>query len=564
MKKLKLTAILLCCFMLVPAFAGCKVNNQHNDPTRLNIAVIAKGYGSDYAYALADAYNAAQSDIIAEVVKVTSEDSFVSTTLSSGAANNPIDVYFTLQNTMFSELARANTVPSYSGPAWADLSAVFTASAEGYSESGAGVTYGSLMDPFFLKSVTHPYYDERYEGKQYMVPWSTGFNGFLYNKALFDKANANLKAAGGTELKLPKTTKQMFALFERIKTEAVIYNTSIPGSGSEKKYAFAYSGIDNYMGVAVECWWPQYDGLEKAEKFLEGKDYIGGQWQYSATIYDTPGRAVAYDAAREMILKSNGYTNQNDISTPFKTSQLNFLKGKAFFNLNGDWLENEASNEFNQGEVDVRYFRAPVISDIVNNPKISALFSGLSADDKEERLIEVLNYIDDAVIDGKTVTKPAWLTGQDDALKFLTEARLVNMCQTQYVAAVPDYSIKKAQAVEFLKFMLSKTGQEAVMSASLGIKAPLSVDAAQFDYYSAATEMYKSKMDIMRKWRPFALDINYHPIFFLGGAQNYVGNNTSMATAFGTDSPLPAGKYFEKEVEYFAGLWSKIMADAFD
>ena len=514
----------------------------------LQIAVIAKGYGGDYADELARAFQR-KTGIKSKVVNSTPDESFVANSLMLGPSVNDIDVYFALNGAIIPQLMDSAWG---GGPAWADLSDVYDTPAAGYNESGAGVTYGKLMDPYFLQAMTYPSgngLNSDYAGKRFAVPWSSGISGFIYNNTLWETTNAKLPA--GQKLKLPKTTDEMFTLFEKIK--------AIPSNDRGGAYAFTYSGLSNYLDMAFAHWWPQYDGLKQAGSFFQGKLTAGGP--YTADIYNTQGRLEAYKAVERMLRPSNCYANPADVATVFE-SQLNFLEGKAFFNLNGEWLEREMSGQFVPGEADVRYFRAPVISAIVNNPEISALFTG-SVTQKDALLSQAVDYIDEYYINGNaSAQKPAFLSGASSAqIDFLKDARLTQYCQARYIAAVPGYSNQISAAKEFLKFMLSKEGQEIVMETTCGaVKAPLSVNAAQFDYYkNEATAFYKSKIEIMKKWEPFSYGTNY-PIVFLGGAAPFGGGNYGFTQSFAMSYGISAETYFSNEVNYYKGYWPSIMA----
>lgn len=545
MKKIKLIILLICIVMTGGAFSGCTPKDKP-DPTALQIAVIAKGYGSAYAYALAEAYQKKTDGAVkVQVVADTPEPGFVTNSLSTGPDNNEIDIYFHLYNDAFSQLSQDMGITGYSGFAWEDLSEVYNAPAVGYAESAADptLTYGDLLNQKFVEMYTYK------DGRQYAVPWSAGLGGLMYNQTLWNETNARLTAAGQSALDLPKTTTEMFTLFDRIK--------GLDGSLRNNAYAFSYSGVNNYMHYLFGSLWPQYDGIDKAYAFLEGKNEAG---QYTADIYDTKGRFNAYETARSMILKTNGYVHANDISTIFTQSQLNFLKKRAFFNLNGDWLEREASSQFKPGEADISYLRTPVISDVVNNPKIAADFTGTAAE-KDVKLRGVIDYIDKTVIDGETgISKPSGVS--DATIAFLTDSRLVQYCEPMYTALVPAYSNQKKEAKDFLKYMLSKEGQEVFMKSANGVAAPLSVDPTQFDYYGEASVFVKSKLNLMQNWKPMPVYSNTYPIQYMGGATFFRGDGQSMAVAFGTIEPMTAKSYYDSEVEYFKGAWPKMMTDA--
>ena len=530
----------ICSFALASVMAlsvaGCggkPDDGGKTDGKVLNVAVIAKGYGSDFAKQLAESYNETHEGVTVNVTKTTPDQSFVESSLGLGSKNS-IDLYFGILNNVFATQSVA------SGYKWADLSAVYEADIVGYNESGK---IKDFINPYFYEIMTYT------DGKQYSVPWTNGAVGLLYNKTLWDKTNAKLKSSGKAELSLPVTSNEMFELFETIKTADV-------KSASGSAYAFSYSGVDSYLHFLFGDMWMQYEGRSVSQAFYEGKDENG---TYTAEIYNTQGRLEAYDTIRSLILQSNGYVSTNNISDAYDQEQLNFLRGKSFFSANGDWLEREASKQFNPGEADVAFIRTPILSSVVKNPKISADFAGSDAEN-EAKLRNIINFIDENYIDGNktaTAADAASLNVSENTLKFLSDSRMIKFCLPDFVATVPEYSENIDLAKDFLKYMYSKEGQEVVMNATYGCIAPLTVDVTQFEYYQNARIFSKSKLEIAAKQIPFGNAMNY-PMEYLG---LITPTRDSMPSAFGTETPsLTAQGYLSREYNYYKTSWSNIMS----
>lgn len=520
---------------VVLSCAACGARNDDgSDPKVLNVAVVAKGYGSDFVKNLAEAYNETHEESEVKIVRTTPDTSFVESSLNLGARQNTIDLYFTITNNIFATQSVA------SGYKWADLSDVYESEIEGYTESGK---IKDLLNPYYYEVMTYK------DGKQYAVPWTSGAVGLLYNKTLWDKTNANLKNAGKAELSLPVTTDEMFELFDKIKTSDV-------KSASGGAYAFSYSGIDSYLHFMFGDLWMQYEGQEVSAAFYEGKNEEG---TYTAEIYNTKGRLEAYDTIRSMILQFNGYVATTNISDSYDIEQLNFLRGNAFFSCNGDWLEREASKQFNPGDADVAFIRTPIMSSVVENPKISADFTG-DATSKENKLRTIIRYIDENYINGDKAinSSDASALGISEAtLTFLCNSRMIKFCLPDFVAMVPEYSSSIDLAKDFLKFMYSKDGQETVMSSTYGCMAPLTVDITQFDYYNDARIFSRSKLEIVSKQIPFG-NANNYPMEYLGGI---VPTRDSMPSAFGTATPsFTAQEFLNREYNYYQSSWSSIMS----
>lgn len=541
MKKMyKLTATLLSMVLLLTGvMAGCGNSNSANgddgDVKEVQIGVVSKGYGHEFAQSLAEAYNAKNPDVKVVVKKTTPTATYQDTQLQLGEKND-IDIFFTITNSVF---AIQSDQTLYH---WADLSDVYDSVITGYNESDGTKTIEDLLDPSFVSNFTYS------DGKQYSMPWTSGVVGLLYNKTKWDATNANLKSAGKAELTLPKTTDEMFTLFDRIKTDEV-------KSASGNAYAFSYSGVNSYMHFMVNSLWPQYEGQQAAENFFEGKNEQG---EYTANIYNTKGRESAYDVVRNMIMKSNGYVNDGDSSQTYDLEQLSFLRGNAFFSCNGDWMEREASAQFRPGDAEVVLLRTPVMSEIVNNDKIKADFTGSDAE-KDAKLSSIVAFIDTNYIDGdKTPSEAdaASLGVSLTTLEFVHHARLVRHTLPDFVACIPEYSEELEEAKDFLKFMYSKEGQQIVMEETYGCGAPLTIDYSQMDYYQNGTAYTRSRLDVIKESVGYGNAWNF-PMEYLG--RNMACDELYIASAFGSSNPKTAAEFTREEFDKYKKTWESRM-----
>lgn len=542
MKKMyKLTAALLSGVMLLTGvMTGCGNNNADSDNNgdikEVQIGVVSKGYGNEFAQSLADAYNKLNTGVKVTVKKTTPTATYQDTQLQLGEKKNDIDIFFTVTNTVFA------TQGDQTLNHWADLSDVYDSVVTGYKESDGKKTIEDLLDPSFVSNFTYS------DGKQYSMPWTSGVVGLLYNKTKWDATNTNLKNAGKAELTLPKTTDEMFALFDRIKTDEV-------KSASGNAYAFSYSGQNSYMHFMFNSLWPQYEGQQASENFFEGKNEEG---TYTADIYNTKGREYAYDIVRNMIMKSNGYVNDGDSSQTYDLEQLSFLRGNAFFSCNGDWMEREASAKFKPGDADVELLRTPVMSEIVNNDKIKADFTGSDAE-KDAKLSAIVSFIDTNYIDGDkepSEADAATLGVSLTTLEFVHHARLARHTLPDFVAVVPEYSAELEEAKDFLKFMYSKEGQEIVMKETYGCGAPLTIDYSQMDFYQNGTFYTRSRLDVIKESIGYGNAMNY-PMEYLGRIMACA--ELDIASAFGSSAPKTAVEFMKEEYDEYKKTWKTKM-----
>ena len=545
MKKNKLISVAMGSLLLISAGVGCSVPEESVTPTIpgadtvLQICVAAKGYGEAFAYNLAEAYNKLGTGVEARVVKTSISPTIQDNQLSLGPDSCQIDLFFTLNNTIFAQQSKAK------GYKWADLSSVYESPAEGYEEADGTVTLEQLMDSNYVKNFTFK------DGKQYALPYTSGVVGLLYNKSKWDSTNANLESAGKQALELPKTTDEMFTLFNRMKTQEV-------KDASEGAYAFSYSGQNAYLHFMFNALWPQYMGETAAENFYEGKDENG---VYTAEIFKSDARKYAYDVIRKMIMKTNGYVSKEDSQKVYSQEQEAFIGGSAFFSCNGDWMERETSKNLKPGEAEVEMIRTPVMSEIVENPKISGDFTGTEAE-KDAKLSSIIDFIDENYIDkngSANAADAASLGVSLTTLEFIVHARLVRHNLVDFVACVPAYSKELEEAKDFLKFMYSKAGQEIMLSSTYGCAAPMTIDYSQMDYYKTATYYSKSRLDITSKSVPYG-NANNYPMQYLGGLKVYTEGN--MATGFGGEKVASANEVMMAEYNSYSLIWNSIMGTA--
>jgi len=264
MKKLRLFA-LAGCALAVFASAACRVKTPKVTPDTVQVAVAARGYGTEWAEAMCRAFTR-KTEIPSQVVYTTPDINFdfVDSNIRLGPSKNTYDVMISMNNDVFNHLSQKGTVVSGYDSVWADLTDVYESPMDtAFAEAGANVKIKDIIHPFYYNMATYS------DAKQYLVPYVSGMTGFLYNKGAFDSANKNLSE--GSKLKLPRTTGEMFSLFNDI--------NGLRASGGTEAYPLAYSGADDYSYMLYQPLWVQYDGLSAVRELLEGKyngDYSQG------------------------------------------------------------------------------------------------------------------------------------------------------------------------------------------------------------------------------------------------------------------------------------------------
>ena len=530
-----ISTVLIMTMALSIVLVGCKSSGGNGggggnaNGGTLKIGVENRGYGEEFAYKLAEAFEA-KTGIDTEVTKSNSSD-WTDTALLAGSKNNDIDVIFDINNIAMKNLATAYYLDECER-AYADLSDIYDAQLEGYNTDK---TLEELVFPYSLDACTWGGEDAGYgDGKQYFVNWASGVEGLVYNKTLFDKYN----------LSVPKTTNEMFALMDQMKT----LNKGSYAKNAEgyKVYPFAYSGKVNYLHYPQLVWWAQYDGIESFNNGLQGKDAKGN---YTAESQKTIGKLSSFTIVSKMLDLDNKYTDPNSSSYSFTDAQVMFLAEQAFMMSTGDWLEREMSTNFSEN-MEIAFMPIPVNSDIIAN---------CTTVTTDAQLVEVVSYID-----GDVAEKPAYVSDED--LTYIKSARSMYCSEgNQHICYIPAYSNNIEAGKQFIQFMLSKEGQEIMLQYSYGNMAMLNVDVTQFDYYKSLSHLQQSKLQIVQaNGGATFVGKNYvHPMTYAGGLELCYN---IMENAFGITKDSGAYKtakeFWESEYAQVSSKFSTMMSQA--
>ena len=542
MKKglVKVTAV-LCAATLGMGLAGCglKAPEVKVEEGTVRIAVLDRGYGKQFAYDLAEAFSAksAETGYKAQVTFDTTDTAGITNMMEMGI-DNECDVFFSESSPVFEWLARKNTfVPGYEY-GLADMEDILNAPADpAYKETqeNPDLTNRDIINASVLDQLT---LDEN--GKVYALPWTTDITGIYYNHNVLTELNANL--GEGDKIELPKTTDEMFDVMDKVKSLR---------SGEDDPYPFTFGNQQNYLdNCAFTTWWGQYAGAEEMNNFRQGKNMEG---EYTPEIFNRPARLAALEVMRELLNQSNGYADISDYDLHVFMSQDKFFEGDALFHFNGGWLEREQSEKFETSEYDVRSFKMPVVSSIVD--KWPEVFTGTD-DEKDDQLRAALDYIDG---EGE---KPSFLEGHDDVLESLRQARnTISSKGVHMNTFIPACAENLEGAKEFVKFMLSKEGQEIMMKGSWGNLCGLVIDPTQLDCYATATETQKSRLDVYCDSEVVVGFAKKYPMEYLSGLVPY-RDGVSPQKSFAALNPISAEDYRKNEVSDYTLRWNAMLSQA--
>lgn len=530
MKGKRIIAVLGALFLATSATAGmtaCGGRESVGSDT-LQIAVIDKGYGTEWLKAVVESY-VAETGGKAAIVKNTSESDWFRTSLTAGPSTNKVDLYFSIAANYHDDLLAKGryALQGYDYEyILEDLSDFYTETLSDY-----GASLKELMPEYYFDAVS-------FDGKQFSVPWALGLEGILYNKGLFEKYG----------LAIPRTTDEMFDLFEQIKTlnkGTYAKVESGPAKGLNV-YPVVYSAANNYTMYAWLTWWAQYEGTDSFNNFLKGVDENG---HYTYEIFTQEGRVNALGIVSEMLNQGNGYSNISYLNDTFTQSQLRFLNGEGFISFNGDWVEREAAANADADEI--AFMKTPVMSSVIETLPDKTVTT-------DAQLCEVIDYVD-----GASAEKPAYASDADVAC--IAEARSMACTEGEaHIAYIPSYAAHKEEAKAFLRYWLSKAGQNVQMQNGYGNTAPLSFDQSALPYYASLSDLQKSKFGIWNASQFVGRKYNT-PMTYAGGLAAF-RSDAAPEIAFGCDPSSKSFKtveaYVSEEVTYYKAKWAEIMRNA--
>lgn len=492
-KKIKKAFALLLATLTIGACGfsvGCG-SNSRNDDQYLEIFVADFGYGTKWVDNLISLFR--QQDYIKQKYpnldisySKNSLETFTEDTIVS--RNTTIDLFFST-NSCFASIDQKENGKS----AFEDLSDVYSAEVPGEG----GITVGEKMNDNFKKNSV--FQDKDGNEKMYTMPWVAGTMGLIYNKSLIEKYY-------GENYRLPLTTNQFSSMADDIRK-------------NKNNTPFMFSAEAGYWDSSMFLvWWAQYEGLDNYTNFWEGKDAFGDT---SCEIFNQKGRLKSMEVIQNLIgfKTENGVeiTNSHALATDltYRQAQTRFKNGTGVFMPNGDWFQNEESVS-DTGECVITFMKTPVISAIVE--KLEYRKDGEYMSD--ELLAEVVKAVDE----GKT---------QIDEVSAADFDRIRNARNMAYPlgghgAYIPEYSVSKGLAKDFLIFMSTDIACESFIRSTGGSSQPFDYDVQTKnpELFNSLSQMHKDRIEISESAIYFPNGLNYK-LFYYGGVR-YINRTTDV------------------------------------
>ena len=281
------------------------------DNKELNIAVFEGGFGSDYWYAVIDAF---EEEYPGVTVNMQISPTIADTVRPQIASGNVPD-FLVLNGESYSVITSLITERGL-----LDITDVFEGKALGSDE----VLKDKILDGLLESGTCSPYGD----GKIYQAPLNGAPTGLIYNKTQFEQQ--------GWEV--PVTWEEFFSLGDVAKEQGISLFT----------YQGIYPSYLQYMLLPSIASAVGTEGFKKITSYEEG------------SVIDSAAVDVLKDFER---MADDGYILPGTVALNHTQSQQEQMMGKAIFIPCGTWIESEMSDAPRTDGYEFAMAPAPVMKD---------------------------------------------------------------------------------------------------------------------------------------------------------------------------------------------------------
>lgn len=491
MKKIKVAALALSALIAVGCFTGCK-KKVANDENTLEIYMSEGGYGSDWLYAVKDAF-VAENPEINVVIETEKGVDRIEDMLCAGPNNTTADLMFGDEKLAALQAKGENAYSGYDC-VMEDLTDVYDSVVPGESVTLKEKTNKYILDQFAVEE-ENP--DGQWSDHYYMYSWANSLLGLVYDKTLFAEKSVSV----------PRTTEELYDALDALK--------------GDNFTPFITSFATSYMDPVLSTWWAQYAGYDGYEKFWDPTSlndystvYAYDKNNPNAQSPVQKGKLYAAQIVNQIYKPSYGRLNQDSFDANFTEAQAKFVTRKAAMIASGDWFENEmkdiiAQNAAQGSRDEYGMMRTPINSAIAeklsfwSDPRdYATVFNAAYAaapdsasvaviDAADTKLKQMIDYVDG----GKTGTKPDGVT--DDDIKTVENARkIIFTYGAGHQAVIPAYATAKEAAKKFLLFLASDKAQKTVAENTKGATMCYGYDPKNDDI--EMTDFARGSLDIVK------------------------------------------------------------------
>ena len=454
MKKILslLIAIVLSIGCLAMGTSCMKQTDTIDDPKTINVRLYKAGFNDLFIYELKQKFEEVFASEGYKVNVLTPSSSSAGTPMvqemSRGYDKTQIDLYIT-GAIMPNHVSKTGLY----GEVCEDLeAAVFNKTAINYDGTETTKKISQLISPDIVPFLRAD------DGTMYAYCWAQTSAGMVVN-------TSKLLDYGVTEL--PRTTNEMFALFDMITNGA-------NGRGSSKEtktYPVTYNlaegagGATSYQNCAIETWLAQYD-IDWYNDFLRLQNkQADGSWKNM-----TDGWKVFQDKRIAQVLEAgiqfmdskyaapNSTTHDLDQAQGLVMNENNGKDNNVVFMLNGDWFLNEVKANYRKQLDDIGFMNVPVISAL----GVKLFGAGTSYGLSDVECDELLSYICKLVDEGKTI---------DEIISLVKDETGVTLAKAEAERVATARGICFSRGIEHLCYVTKGSTKMEIISLFLRMMA---------------------------------------------------------------------------------------------
>lgn len=327
MKKLvKLCAMALALVMSMGIIAGCNPDNGGGGGGKLKITFFNGGYGTAWAYAIAEKYTQATG------VEIEIDPSETITSDYSNFLENGTDSDIIMSHGIVWELYALQGMIE-------PLNDLYAMECDGGTVEDRVVT--EILQDCKLK------FNDTY----YKLPWTNGAGGLVYNQVLFDKY--------GWEV--PETYEDLVALCQTIEEAKIVVDPNLPEHQQRTIKPFAWSAEHYYWDYLVNDWWAQLQGIDgiNAIKQLKNKEVFdpAGSYKFDDAVQLWVDLVAPHEVNGEMV----DYSLEGSSGRQYQAAQIDFINGYAAMMPNAHWLESEMRDNIDPEKCILRLMPSPTV-----------------------------------------------------------------------------------------------------------------------------------------------------------------------------------------------------------
>lgn len=290
--------------------------------------------------------------------------------------------------------------------------------------------------------------------EKYIMPKKSingGFN-FAYNKTVLDEFMPE-------GYSIPRTTDEFIAMGNALKGKAYLLVCSFGEASTE------------YSSYMLNAWFAQLLGYETYQNYMNGRYYDEATGKYifdesAPTVYIKNKEAVKdyYSIIESIYSKENGYLHADTTAIGAMEGEA-VLAGYGFgqnltpaaFMVQGSYYEQEAGWMLEEkkaagDEQEIGFMQIPIASAIIKRtPSIP----------NDNKLREVIDYVDKKLAGDTTAVAPSGVTAEDIAI--IEDARQICGTYRADGMVVPKCASNKEGAKEFMRYLASD--EAAVIAA---------------------------------------------------------------------------------------------------